>query len=470
MTLTPASSLLLAATAAPPDRVIIISRHGVRQQFPSSVFNFSLYAPTRKFETSKVAWGVEEGMGVLTRHGYEAVSLMGAYQRQRYASLLSGCEAFVYCEEDMARDEKTAEAFFSGLGCALPPLHSEGVEYLIDQGSKARGDHGECALGTRAQVEGRVGGSVDEYLRIYRPLIRKMGELLGCCDASLCEGQPAGSECRLEDLPSGWDPNPKHWYTTFLGPLCARRLALLPCFSHAGDVRLHHCLTPRYAGKYFGEWIELTMLNGMDFAWGERSVEEVMELSAFVTQYRAFEFDLLAAQPFGSTLLAHLAALLLVGTGPPPCSRTAPHPPPWAIWTLGARPRAPERRMASPPPPAPETSVFSCDGVPFRRQASLQQWADGADHAAVAHGASERLVYYVTRIRGARTPDASAVERVSLGPLQPLTRLLTRSGLTRGAGGARHQPALPRRAARAQVARQGLAAQPHAPVRRGEEA
>ena len=30
---------------------------------------------------------------------------------------------------------------------ALPPLHSEGVEYLIDQGSKARGDHGECALG-----------------------------------------------------------------------------------------------------------------------------------------------------------------------------------------------------------------------------------------------------------------------------------------------------------------------------------
>ena len=105
MTLTPATSLLLAATAAPPDRVIIISRHGVRQQFPSSVFNFSLYAPTRKFETSKVAWGVEEGMGVLTRHGYEAVSLMGAYQRQRYATLLSGCKAFIYCEEDMARVE-----------------------------------------------------------------------------------------------------------------------------------------------------------------------------------------------------------------------------------------------------------------------------------------------------------------------------------------------------------------------------
>ena len=42
------------------------------------------------------------------------------------------------------------------------------------------------------------------------------------------------------------------------------------------------------------------MLNGMEFAWGELSIEQVMELSAFVTQYRAFEFDMLAARPFGS--------------------------------------------------------------------------------------------------------------------------------------------------------------------------
>jgi len=27
------------------------------------------------------------------------------------------------------------------------------------------------------------------------------------------------------------------------------------------------------------------MLNGMEFAWGELSIEQVMELSAFVTQY-----------------------------------------------------------------------------------------------------------------------------------------------------------------------------------------
>jgi len=273
-----------AVAAAPaPDRVIIVSRHGVRRQFPSSVFNFSLYAPGLHFDTADSAWGAgDEGMGKLTQHGYDAVERMGAYQAMRYKALISGCEgAFVYCEEHMPRDEKTAEAFFKGLGCPLPSLHSEGVEYLIDQGSHPRGDQGQCALGTQAQVEGRVGGSIDEYLRLYLPLIRKLSSVLGCCDPSLC-GKPPGSDCSLEELPSGWDP--KRWYTTFYGPL--------------------------YAGKYFAEWFELTMLNGMDFAWGKLTIEEVMELSAFVTQYRAFEFDLIAARPFGSALLTHLTASL----------------------------------------------------------------------------------------------------------------------------------------------------------------
>tara|TARA_B100000780_G_scaffold269893_1_gene229152 strand:- start:748 stop:897 length:150 start_codon:yes stop_codon:yes gene_type:complete len=45
--------------------------------------------------------------------------------------------------------------------------------------------------------------------------IRKLSELLGCCDASLC-GKPAGSSCSLEDLPSAFDQ--KHWCTPFAGP------------------------------------------------------------------------------------------------------------------------------------------------------------------------------------------------------------------------------------------------------------
>ena len=68
------SILATATTPVPPDRVIIVSRHGVRRQFPSKVFNFSLYAPNRTFETSDAAWGVNQSlMGVLTQHGYRAV-------------------------------------------------------------------------------------------------------------------------------------------------------------------------------------------------------------------------------------------------------------------------------------------------------------------------------------------------------------------------------------------------------------
>ena len=152
---------LLMSLGYSADRVIIISRHGVRRQFPSKVFNFSLYAPGKHFDTSDESWGAaggphgsKEEMGVLTQHGYAAVKLMGAYQRHRYKSLVPGCEGIhVYCEENMPRDAKTAEAFFKGLGCEkTPPLHSEGAEYLIDQGSSPRGDDGQCALGTQAQV------------------------------------------------------------------------------------------------------------------------------------------------------------------------------------------------------------------------------------------------------------------------------------------------------------------------------
>jgi len=153
--------LLTLSLGYSADRVIIISRHGVRRQFPNPGFNFSLYAPGKDFDTSDESWGAAGGehgskaeMGVLTQHGYAAVERMGAYQSQRYKSLVPGCRgAYVYCEENMPRDAKTAEAFFKGLGCGTTPaLHSEGAEYLIDQGSTPRGDQGECALGTQAQA------------------------------------------------------------------------------------------------------------------------------------------------------------------------------------------------------------------------------------------------------------------------------------------------------------------------------
>eukprot|EP00904_Undaria_pinnatifida_P007161 jgi/Undpi1/3575/HiC_scaffold_16.g06947.m1 len=292
--------IAIDCSARKPDGLVVVSRHGVRRQFPSGTHDFTKYAPGKVFETTDEEWGVDGSMGVLTQHGYDAAHLMGKFQGQKYAAAglpLDSCsDMFVYCEEDMPRDEFTAEAFFTGFtegwaaaggvedvgGCPVPEPHFGEVEYLIDQGSKPRGKHGECHLGSEEQVQGVV-GKVDEWTRLLRSKLEKLNDVLGCCDRSLCPADlPEDQPCTLLDMPHVWDE--EHWYVTFTGPV--------------------------YAGKYFSEWFLLNYLNGMDVAWGQLTEEDVMDLAAFVTEYRHFEFDLLAARPFGSALLMHVVAAL----------------------------------------------------------------------------------------------------------------------------------------------------------------
>eukprot|EP00903_Cladosiphon_okamuranus_P009239 g8818.t1 len=293
-------TMMTSSAARNPDGLVVVSRHGVRRQFPSSTHDFEKYAPGKVFATEDEEWGVDGSMGVLTQHGYDAAHLMGKFQGQKYAGAglpLDACsDMFVYCEEDMPRDEFTAEAFFKGFtegwtaaggdetvgSCPVPEPHFEEVEYLIDQGSKPRGKSGQCRLGSEQEVQGVV-GKVDEWTRLLRSKLQKLNDVLGCCDRSLCPADhPADQPCTLMDMPHLWDE--EHWYVTFTGPV--------------------------YAGKYFSEWFLLNYLNGMDVAWGELTEEDVMDLAAFVTEYRHFEFDLLAARPFGSALLVHVVAAL----------------------------------------------------------------------------------------------------------------------------------------------------------------
>jgi len=290
---------------------------------------------------------------------FESVRRMGEAAGLRYASSsasLDLCNAAVYAEVGMLRDTKTAEAFFTGVGCEdfndaslaskstnkvakartssngpvararkttsltskyameenSPSLIHTDAEYVIDQGSVPRGAHGECHMLGPEATAGRVGGDLGQTyakLQPYKRLLDKLSGLLGCCSPTLCTRDKSlggaglaptpfqssgenthatnataeGVMCGLADLGSFWDAH--HWYTTFEGPL--------------------------YAGKWFGEWFLLTYLNGMPFAWGELSEEEVVELGSFVTLYRSFEFDAgAAAGAFGSTLAAHLAVSL----------------------------------------------------------------------------------------------------------------------------------------------------------------
>jgi hypothetical protein len=291
---------------------------------------------------------------ILITHRFEAVRRVGEAAQLRYSgssASLDLCNAAIYAEEGMLRDIKTAEAFFTGVDCdefngaTLAPKDTDRIEdsslvsskksavsktknswraesrkrpsllhtdseYVIDQGSVPRGSHGECHMLGPEATAGRVGGDLAQRyakLQPYKSLLDKLSSLLGCCSPALCSRDKSvggaglkssnlqyggmhvknsttvDATCGLADLGSRWDS--RHWYTTFEGPL--------------------------YAGKWFAEWLLLTYLNGMPFAWGELSDEDVVELGSLVTLYRSFEFDAgAAAEAFGSTLAAHLAATL----------------------------------------------------------------------------------------------------------------------------------------------------------------
>lgn len=43
--------MVTSCSSRTPDGLIVVSRHGVRRQFPSSTHDFSKYAPGKTFET-----------------------------------------------------------------------------------------------------------------------------------------------------------------------------------------------------------------------------------------------------------------------------------------------------------------------------------------------------------------------------------------------------------------------------------
>ena len=120
----------------------------------------------------------------------------------------------------------------------------------------------QCELPSEQVARGR-GRDPNELRRLHQPLLKKLGEILGCCAPELCQ-EPGGAlpdKCELHQLPdtgespagvveSKWDDD--RWYVTFQGMI--------------------------YAGKYFAEWLELEFLNGASpFAWGKATGEEVSQ-------------------------------------------------------------------------------------------------------------------------------------------------------------------------------------------------
>lgn len=180
--------------------VVIVSRHGVR-------------SPTGKTDQlnqySAKPWPVwSVPPGYLTAHGAKLMTLMGAYDRELFASegLFSpaSCTDAEHVSIVADSDQRTretgkalAEGMFPGCSVAVHALE-EGTADPLFHSLEAGIGHPDKALAT-ASVSGRIGSNPAALAEAYRPQLDALEEvLLGCKPGLAC----AGAQSSLFDMPS----------------------------------------------------------------------------------------------------------------------------------------------------------------------------------------------------------------------------------------------------------------------------
>ena len=193
-----------AAWAAAPgerlEKVVILSRHGVRAAMSS---------PERLEETSARPWPrFSVPPGHLTARGEALASLMGGYFRQLYVAeglLPEGdCGAAYYWANLTQRTIATAQAVSRTLspGCAVD-VHTVG-EGRVDpmfEPIKAGVVVADTAL-ARAAVAGRAGGDLAAWSASHRDAAERLDALLMQCPAGPCP--PAPGKRRIFDATPGF--------------------------------------------------------------------------------------------------------------------------------------------------------------------------------------------------------------------------------------------------------------------------
>jgi 4-phytase/acid phosphatase len=197
-----AAATPLAAAELVLERIVLLSRHGVR-------------APTASPETlagyASAPWPEwPAGQGELTARGAELARLMGAYYRamleDRGLLLRAGScppAGTVRAVADVEqRTVATARAMLDGMfpGCGMEPEVLAGAKtdplfHPVEAGVCPL----DAALAEKA-VLGRIGGGFAAVLDAYSPSLAAMQSALGCCAPKLC-GKDSG-QCKLADVAS----------------------------------------------------------------------------------------------------------------------------------------------------------------------------------------------------------------------------------------------------------------------------
>mmetsp|Transcript_24515 Transcript_24515/g.79826 ORF Transcript_24515/g.79826 Transcript_24515/m.79826 type:complete len:284 (-) Transcript_24515:1022-1873(-) len=241
-------------------------RHGQRSPYPPplsesaagpSIWTSRLSPPAESWNLTASAFDAQH----LTPHGAALLRHLGQYLAVDYR-YPDPCAADVTLIADGTsfRDVQSARAFAGGFfgrrSCSaaraaaiveataaaqplLLPLVSDDVE-------------AGCAGPSEADVLRSFGGDVDALAAAYKPQIDRVGSLLGCCSAEVCDRHGLGRRnCSLSDLPHTFHPG--RYYSYFDGALSI-------------------------AGYYADAWM-LQAVSGVEpFAWGELTLSELSEL------------------------------------------------------------------------------------------------------------------------------------------------------------------------------------------------
>lgn len=185
--------------------VVMLMRHGVRPPTRPVV------APPGAADSAWPAWPVDYGL--LTPHGYDAVRLLGQWDRTHWArrGLLpaDGCPGaadVVLAASHKSRTQETARALVEGMapGCAIPvafPATPEtDVEFHPIEAHVMPIDADEAVRAVEALAP--PGGMAAEVQR-QAELLDLVQRALGCCAPVYCaeKGLPAG--CSLRDVRPG---------------------------------------------------------------------------------------------------------------------------------------------------------------------------------------------------------------------------------------------------------------------------
>lgn len=275
----PSASAAAGASEDHLEKVVILSRHGVRAAMSS---------PERLEEASARPWPrFEVPAGHLTARGGQLVEQMGAYYRQLYVAegLLTsgGCGQAYFWANQTQRTIATARAYARTVapGCAVD-VHSvgEGADDPMFEPVKAGVAKADPAW-ARAAVAGRAGGDLTAWSASHRQEVETLDAFLMQCARGPCP--PAAGKRRAMDARPG--------------------------FAEKGE--LAELTGPEAFASGVTESLLMAWADGRDFAaLGWKGVDEDTLTRVFFLHQA--EFDLRLRTPYVAKILAgHLAGRLL---------------------------------------------------------------------------------------------------------------------------------------------------------------